>query len=355
MNLIDYLIQYRNTSLKKMGFNEVDALILADFSYVDFSELGVDKERIKARDLLPYINNYQPTAKDSERKLNYLKVAKLICEGSRFEKLEFAHFRKVKDFNSDKQFQAVTILFRDYMYISFCGTDSTTVGWKEDFNMAVLDMVPSEIEAIKYLNMVTMKHWFRKIYVGGHSKGGRLAITASKGMEHKKRLTAIFSFDAPNYPSGFYDANYKKIDSLVLAYAPNESIIGRLMNEYHQKRIVKSTNNILMQHDTFSWIVDDCSFAYDYSYTEKSTRIVNTINQMLTNSDEETKHQFIDTLFDFFDRLNIEKLPNEKDFLGFFARRIPAFVGEWKNTSKEGRTAIKKIVFELLKDYFINK
>ena len=355
MNLLDYLKQYGNTGFKKMGFNEVDALILADFSYVDFTELGVNKERIKAKDLLPFINNYQPTANDSERKLNYLKIAKMICEGSRFEKLEFAHFKKIKDLDAEKQFQAVTILFNKYMYISFCGTDSTTVGWKEDFNMAVLDMVPSEIEAIKYINMVTMKHWFRKIYLGGHSKGGRLAITAAKGTESKRRILAIFSFDAPNYPSNFYDANYKKIDSLVLAYAPNESIIGRLMNEYHQKRIVKSTNNLLMQHDTFSWVIDGFSFAYDYAYAEKSTRIVNTINQMLVNSDEETKRQFIDTLFDFFDRLNIEKLPNEKDFLGFFARKIPVLVGEWKNTPKEGRSAIKKIVFELLKDYFLNK
>ena len=355
MNLINYLEEYQEISFKEVAFNEIDALALADFSYVDFKELGVTKESISAEELLEFIDAYQPKSTDSERKLNYLEVARLLCESERYEKLEFAHFRKIKDLDSDKQFQAVTIFFKDVMYISFCGTDATTVGWKEDFNMAILDMVPSEIEAIKYANMVASKHWFRKIYLGGHSKGGRLAITAAKGMDAKRRIAAIFSFDAPNYPSNFYDANYKKIDSKILAYAPNESIIGRLMNEYHQKRIVKSTNNLLMQHDTFSWIIDDYSFSYDYGYTEKSTRIVNTINQMLTNSDEETKHQFIDTLFDFFDRLNIEKLPNEKNLLGFFAGKIPALVGEWKNTSVEGRSAVKKIVAELIKDYFASK
>ncbi len=355
MNLINYLEEYQQISFKEVAFNEIDALALADFSYVDFTELGIDKERISAEELLEYLDNYVPKSTDSERKLNYLEVARLLCESERYEKLEFAHFRKVRDLDSDKQFQAVTILFKDTMYISFCGTDSTTVGWKEDFNMAILDMVPSEIEAMKYANMVASKHWFRKIYLGGHSKGGRLAITAAKGFDVKRRIVAIFSFDAPNYPSNFYDANYKKIDSKILAYAPNESIIGRLMNEYHQKRIVKSTNNLLMQHDTFSWVIDDYSFSYDYGYTEKSTRIVNTINQMLTNSDEETKHQFIDTLFDLFDRLNIEKLPSEKSFLGFFAGKIPALVGEWKNTSVEGRSAVKKIAVELIKDYFANK
>ena len=355
MNLIEYLLLYKDKSFKDMPFNEVDALALADFSYVDFEALGLNKDRVEGSTLVDLIDAYRPTPQDSERKLNYLKVARFICEGKRYAGANFAHFRKVRDENADKQFQAITIIFKDFIYISYCGTDSTTLGWKEDFNMAILEMVPSEIEAIKYANMVANKHWFRRIYLGGHSKGGRLAISAAKGMNNKRRIAAIFSFDAPNYPSSFYDSDYKKIDSLILAYAPNESIIGRLMNEYHQKKVVKSTNTLLMQHDTFSWVIDHRSFAYDYGYTEKSTRIVTTINHTLMENDEETKHQFIDTLFDYFDRLGIDKLPNEKEFLGFFLKRIPSVVGEWRNTPKESRTVVKKIIFELLKDYFFNK
>ena len=171
MNLINYLEEYREISFKEVAFNEIDALALADFSYVDFTELGIDKERISAEDLLEYLDNYEPKPTDSERKLNYLEVARLLCESERYEKLEFAHFRKVKDLDSDKQFQAVTILFKDTMYISFCGTDSTTVGWKEDLNMAILDLVPSEIEAMKYANMsLILTYWipqfvFVAIYV----------------------------------------------------------------------------------------------------------------------------------------------------------------------------------------------
>ena len=355
MNLLDYLEKYKDTSFKVMGFNEIDALALADFSYVAYDELGLNKEKVSAKELEKLIDEYHPTLLDSERKKNYLKVAKLICSGQRYNKACFAHFRKIRDESSDKQFQAITILFKDFIYVSFCGTDSTTLGWKEDFNMAILETVPSEVEAMKYANMVAAKHWFRKIYLGGHSKGGRLAISAAKKMNNKKRIAAIFSFDAPNYPSLAYDEDYKSIDSKLLAYAPNESIIGRLMYEYHQKKIIKSTNSLLMQHDTFSWLLDDNSFLYDHEYTEKSTRIVNTINHALTTYDEETKHQFIDTLFDYLDRLNIEKLPNEKEFFSFFLKRIPDVIGEWRNTPKENRVVVKKIIFDLLKDYFFSK
>ena len=355
MNLIDYLNKYKDTSFKEMPFNEIDALALADFSYVDFSNLKLDKERINSRRLAELIANYQPINEDSERKLNYLKVASLICEGKRYSKAKYVHFRKIRDESSEKQFQAITIILRDFIYISFCGTDSTVLGWKEDFNMAVLQTVPSEIEAMKYANMVASKHWFRKIYLGGHSKGGRLAISAAKGMKNKRRIAAIFSFDAPNYPSAAYDEEYRAIDSKILAYAPNESIIGRLMNEYHQKRIIKSSNSLLMQHDTFSWLIDDRSFVHESSYTEKSTRIVNAINNALNTYDEETKHQFIDTLFDFFEKLHIEKLPNEKEFIAFFLKRIPSIFGVWKETPKENRSIVKKIIFDILKDYFFGK
>ena len=355
MDLFAYLNLYQDTSLKEMAFNEIDALMMSLVAYVPFDELHFNKDKVKADELIKMLDQYVPPLNSGERKLKYLELLKQVCLCKRYEKPTFAYFRKERDDQSDKQFQAITIIFKDYIYISFSGTDSTTLGWKEDFNMAYLETVPSEISAVKYANEVSSRIWFKRIYLGGHSKGGRLAVSAAKGLFNKRRIKAIFAFDAPNFPSSCYDQNYKSIDSYVLAYAPNESIIGRLMMEYHQKRIVKSTNSLLMQHDAFSWVINDKSFVYENEYTEKSTRIVNTINNALTNYDDELKNQFIDTLFDMFDRLEIDKLPNEKEYVPFFLAKAPRLVGEWKNTPKEDRSVIKKIIFDLLKDYFLSK
>ena len=355
MDVFDYLATYKNESFKEMPFNEVDALILALISYVPIDELGITDKKIKPSLLLEKIKDYVPPYDTSERKLKYLRLAAVICDCPRFEGIYFSHFIKERDPITDKQFQAITIVLDSFLYISFCGTDSTVIGWKEDFNMAILETVPSEISAIKYTNEILSKYWFKKAYLGGHSKGGRLAITAAKGMNNKKRLAAVFAFDAPNFPASCYNEEYKKIDSSILSYAPNESIIGRLMYEYHQKKIVKSTNSLLMQHDAFSWIIEGKSFVYDYEYTEKSTRIVHTINHALLTYDEDTKHQFIDTLFDLMERLNMEKLPNEKDFIPFLIKSAPFLFGEWKATPVENRQVVKKVVIDLLKDYFLNK
>lgn len=355
MDVFDYLNQYKDTPFRKKRFNEIDALILALLSYVPYDEIGLGKGKTRGKDVLKLLDTYYPPRGSSERKLKYIRLLRESLESERYGSSVFAYFRKERDALNDKQFQAICILLNQNLYISFCGTDATTLGWKEDFNMSFLETVPSEVEAAKYVNFIASKFWFKKIYLLGHSKGGRLAITAAKNLKNKNRLGYIYSFDGPNFPPSCYEAKYKEIDPRIRSYAPNESIIGRLMPEYRAKKIICSTNSLLLQHDAFSWLIEDSSFVYASHYAEKSTRIVNTINHTLTTYDDETKMLFVEGLFDILDRLDVERLPGEKELLAFFALRLPFVRREWKNTSKEKRDVIKKIIFELIKDYFFGK
>ena len=351
MDVFNYLKQYKDISFKEKHFNEVDALIIAVLSYVPFDELGLSKKKAKASDIYKLAKAYNPPYNTSARKVKYIDLLKKFCSSKRYADASFAFFKKERDSLNEKQFQAVCVILNGNLYISFCGTDATTLGWKEDFNMSFLEIVPSEVEATKYANFIANKFWFKKIYLMGHSKGGRLAITAAKKLEKKKRLGGIYAFDAPNYPSSCYDKAYKEIDPFIHAYAPEESIIGRLMNEFRAKKIVRSSNKLLMQHDMFSWNIDGSSFEYTNSYSEKSTRIVNTINRTLINEDDETKRLFVDTLFDLLDRMDINDLPSKIELFPMVLTKIPLVRREWKNTDKEKRQVVKKIILELIKDY----
>ena len=355
MQVLDYLYKYQNTTFKEMPFNEVDALILAMVSYCPFDEFDKQKTTFTAKELYQLISQYVPPYNISERKLKYIEMTKVLCRSNRFKNPTFAWFRKARDKESEKQFQAITIILGEFAYVSFCGTDSTTLGWKEDFNMAYLEMVPSEIEAVSYLKYVSTNFFFKKMYVGGHSKGGRLAITAAKKLHRWSKLLGVYAFDSPNFPSSCYDLDYKTTTSIIHEYTPDESIIGRLMPSYAHKKIVTSSNTLLMQHDSFSWEVNDHSFIYKKEYTERSTHIVDTINYALNNYDEDMKREFIDAMFDFLARLDIEQLPNEKDFIPFFLSRFPLLKGEWKETPKEKRAVMKKMLFKISKDYLLKK
>ncbi len=355
MDVFDYLKQYKDISFKEKHFNEVDALIIAVISYVPFDELGLDEKKAKASDIYKLIKEYKPPYNSSPRKVKYIDVLKRFCSSKRFGDSSFAFFRKERDPLNDKQFQAICVIMNGNLYISFCGTDATTLGWKEDFNMSFLETVPSEVEAAKYANFIADRFWFKKIYLVGHSKGGRLAISAAKKLNKKKRLGGIYAFDAPNYPSSCYDQSYKEIDSYIHAYTPNESIIGRLMNEYRAKKIVCSTSKLIAQHDIFSWKIEGNSFVYTNTYSEKSTRIVNTINKTLVGEDEETKSLFVETLFDIIDRMDITNLPSKIELLPFLLTKLPLVRKEWMNTDKEKRQIVKKITFDLIKDYLFGK
>jgi len=355
MHVLDYLYLYQNIDFREVAFNEVDALALALVSYFPFDELKGQKEIYSSDELLKRINEYVPPRNTNERKLTYIEIVKIICRSLRYKHARFAWFVKERDKVNSKQFQAITIILHDFAYVSFCGTDSTTLGWKEDFNMAYLETVPSEIEAVNYLKRVANNFFFKKMYVGGHSKGGRLAITAAKKLNKINKLIEVYSFDGPNYPEHCYDTEYKSILHLLREYTPDESIIGRLMNEYREKKIISSSNALLLQHDALSWDVDGHLFIRKEAYTPRSSHIVDTMNYALNNYDEDLKKDFIDTSFDFLEHLNMDKLPNEGEWLTTIVSKFKLIKDEWKNTPKEKRAVFKKMLFNLSKDYILKK
>ena len=76
-----------------------------------------------------------------------------------------------------KDYDNVSFVFNDNsIYVAFRGTDSTLVGWKEDLNMGFMDVIPSQIDAVNYLRQIINHFSDYKIFVGGHSKGGNLAV-----------------------------------------------------------------------------------------------------------------------------------------------------------------------------------
>ena len=344
MNLVDYLQNYQNKTFKEVPFNEIDALILSLMGYFPFDQ--IDKKKINCKDVLKFLETYEPV-NTSERKLKDIYILHTLCMCKRFSGIRFLDFVKKRNGDSIEQFQAVTIEINNFLFVSFCGTDATVLGWREDFNMSFLDIVPSEVDAIEYINNQRKKHPFKKIYVGGHSKGGRLAIRAAKELYKKNTLHAVFSFDGPNFTTSFYDHVYDEMKSLVYEYAPNESIIGRLIND-RKKIIVKSSAKGIFQHDGYTWEVEDDHFVHQDNYTAKSDKIAKVTNTLLCDVDMETKQVFVNTLFDLLEKLNITEFRDEAYNIGLVKNALANVRIEWKNTPKEHRKILLKVLFMVL-------
>ena len=350
MNVDRYLDKYQSIPFSISSFNEIDAMIFASLSYPHYHQFLNVRKTITSKQFLKGIKGYDQSELNNRRK-QYLVLLDRVFKSSRYKGLKILHYKTNNDPDSLKQFQAVTFLIKDLLIISFAGTDGTVVGFKEDLNMAFLDATPGEVEAVSYINDVIKKHPYKKIIVVGHSKGGRLAITASKNAKKADKIQNIYSFDAPNYQKSFYDDNYEKILIKIKRYAPEESIVGRLINEPINCKIVKSDRRLIMQHDTLSWEIIDNHFAYADNYSKRSSRIVGSLNSVIDKYDQETLKHIIDVLFDLADRLEVKDFTTKENNLLMLKDIIEKLPLEWKKTPKEGKKAIRNLLFSLIVDF----
>ena len=196
-DIMDYLNWRGDLNFKQANINEVDSIILARFSYLPFKDIdlkqtdNIENISIKMKDL--ELDKF--TWKDDKEFI--IKLGK----SKRYKDLIISDYEEIIDLEAQKQFAAITIwLPNRYKYISFRGTDTSLVGWKEDFNMSFMKDIPSQKESVRYLNKIAKKYR-GKIIVGGHSKGGNLAIYSSMFCDDKikKRILAIINADGPGF------------------------------------------------------------------------------------------------------------------------------------------------------------
>ena len=179
-NIFDYINWRGDLSFRQSPFNEVDGAILAKLSYLPLErvlEQG-SMEPISIADAakklfaLPNINGSFMRKEDSP-------LLSALAESPRFCNMGLFACMNRFDPESQTQFFAMTIrLSKSELYVAFRGTDNTLVGWKEDFNMCFVCPVPAQKLAVEYLES-TVKHSVGRITVGGHSKGGNLAVYAA--------------------------------------------------------------------------------------------------------------------------------------------------------------------------------
>lgn len=269
-NILDYLEWRGDLPFTYNRFNAIDALILSTITYINYPiangtnfRQGYD-EWLK----LPDDDRYRGLAV-VKRKSE--KLAKALSESRRFSDIGITAYVEHSCLEIEKQFSAMTFVFPDgNVFIAFRGTDHTLVGWKEDFNMAVIDGTPSQLEATDYVTMIAERFPDARIAIGGHSKGGNLAIWAASHLPEdiKTRLERVYCFDSPGLSRKIFESEgYKSVRDRTLTFVPEASVVGIIMYNPPQL-VVESDAEGFLQHDPFSWKINRKSFVY---LTERST------------------------------------------------------------------------------------
>lgn len=309
-NILDYIKWRGDIQFSVENFNNVDNLILARLSYFYFDGYILENDTITIREA------YGRFKKLNLAKINVLQKEDLelfpaLANSERYGNLKLIRYIKKQDKIAEKQFSAITVMLPDKTaYVSYRGTDNTLVGWKEDFNMSFKETVPSHMEAVNYLNEVG-KSIKGKLRVGGHSKGGNLAVYASVfcNKKIKKKIIAIYNNDGPGFFESITNTNeYREVLERIHTFIPQSSVVGRLLNHEEEYTVVKSTQTGLMQHDLYSWQLIGNNFICLEQLTDGSQIVDRTIKQWLKEVSAEQRKKVLDTLFNMLATTNAETL-----------------------------------------------
>ena len=301
--IFDYLEWRGDVPFSADPFQEVDNLVLAELVYTDFSGIvPSDGTEITIQDAFDTYFSTHSREELLADKSFYSKCPLLMEEmvkGGRFGEMKLCRYIDEIDVSREAQISAVTFRLSDgTAYVAFRGTDGTLVGWKEDFNLSYQSETEGQRRAIQYLNIVG-KELNCPLQVGGHSKGGNLAVYASALCDPavQEKIVTDYSNDGPGFRQEFANSEaYQHLLPKIVSIIPDTSIIGLLLSSKSTHQVVKSSANGILQHDGLTWQVHRNRFV-EAPLSPTGELIHKTMGAWLEQMDDETRQSFIDTVF----------------------------------------------------------
>ena len=342
--LQDYIQWRGDLSYEQDPFNAVDNAVLCELSYVDFSKV------------LKHSSPDPVSLKDAYNEIKKKKCFRLMtavpgkedfvaeaAKSKRFGEMKLTFFNETFDHDTT-QFAAIHFeLTPTLSYIAFRGTDNSIIGWKEDFMMS-FQRIPAQKKAVYYL--VGTMNDKKEYFVGGHSKGGNLAVYAVSYLtnELQKRIRRVYVNDGPGFSPDVYDMErIGRIEPLVTRIAPEYDIIGQLFNRgvENKTRFVRSTEKGILQHDLVSWRVKGNRFDFAPEMDASAKFICGALNDWIEKADEAGRKAFVNALFASF---------SVRNAVHFDDLNVWAFP-EVLKTLMEASPEAKNVAMELPKSY----
>lgn len=307
-NLLDYLDWRGDLTLAQSPFNEVDNLILAELSFVDFKEIVPSPGQGDSVPLSTAADAFFARFPDGEKiDMGVLVpgaipgMLRKMADSVRFRDMKLNCFVDWLDVEKAEQFAALTVETGDgLLYLSFRGTDDTLAGWKEDFHMACLPEIPAQKMALQYVKDVARQFPRKKLRLGGHSKGGNLAVYGAVfcPVAIQRRIHAVWSNDGPGFHNDILDLpEHRRVAERITSIVPKSSVVGMMLEHEEDYQVVDSNQVGLMQHDGFSWAVLGTRFVRLRSVTRQGHLNDLTLKEWVHHMPLEQREKFVDGLF----------------------------------------------------------
>lgn len=330
-NLFDYVEEFGNLSFEEEGINELDSAIFAMLSYISFE--GTAAEGSKDGVPLQELSNrfFSSEFRYSLRNENWdiwqscIRMLETAARCRRYAGIKVRGYVSLLDEEEPAQFSAVIFSLTPALhFVAFRGTDTSVVGWRENFLMTCQSQTTAQKMALDYL-----ESWAPRlpgtIHAGGHSKGANLAIyaAAQASPDVQSRIAGVWNFDGPGFSRNpDMLERIKAIDGRIKTCIPETSLVGMLMRSFDSYTVVKSDNQLFLQHDLFSWHVDGKQFEQVDELSRTSRMFDSTMNATIANLSDEQFHTLITVLFDSMEEAGIHSIQDIGDNMGRFSSAL---------------------------------
>ena len=316
-SVFDYLDWRGDLRFEQAPLNEVDSMILSQISYIDFEGVVPSEHDGKPIPLLTAMRAYLRRHKGEVPYLGKIlppevvSLAAKAAKSRRFCDVKLCGYVNRIHRRRQTQFSAITFRLSDGTgYVAYRGTDDTLIGWKENFNMSFMHPVPAQLVAVRYLEgaAATLTGDF---YVGGHSKGGNLAVYAAVKCDPslKGRILSVFNNDGPGFNREFITGtDYQSMRGKLRTIVPQSSVVGMLLEHEETYEVIKSNADGLLQHNGFSWEVLGSAFIHLDTISSESRLIDTTLKSWLNQMTAAEREQFVDSLYNSLSAAGIRTL-----------------------------------------------
>ena len=344
MNIYDYIDNYGIYSFKEKRFNEVDSVIFSFLSYVNYSNILDKKEKKTIHEIgRMHLGLHNETERNIIATTEANKLLKYLKDSKRYKNCIIYNYEYKTD--EDYQFGAITIEYeKNQIYISYEGTDQQVSGWKENLKLSYEFPTKAQELAIKYLKKYLFS--IKTIRIGGHSKGGNLALIAGmyapKIMMHK--IITMDSMDGPGIlEKEFKSKRYQKILPKFTHYIPEYCLVGLILNHSNDK-VVAAKNKGILTHNIAYWSIEN-NHLKKGKLSKISENLDQEISDWLHKYSENEKKEFVENLDNIIKRCDIETiLEIETEH-----KKIRKIIYESKGISTKNKEIMLDIINRILK------
>ena len=353
MNIIDYLSWRGDLSFKASPFNEIDNLVICHMAYSDIDKYFKDKDSYTIKELSDLFfkdHTYEDIKKSKSFVARAPYVLEAMANSIRFKDAKIHDFVSLIDEDSAEQFCCFTLDLSDKTsFIAFRGTDDTLIGWHEDFCLSY-KIIPAQIAAKRYL----IKHLKgnKKYRIGGHSKGGNLAVYGSLGVyKRNKNIIKIYSNDGPGLNLKLLNEEenkaYEILKDKIIKIIPEFDFFGALFSGDKNTLVIKSNAFALMQHDALTWQVEGIKFI-NGELSEESKMIKKAFNDFLNGVSNKECKEFCDELFLALDKADIK---NMSDFISGGIPVLIKTISKLNDMNEDDKKFGAKLITSLMKGF----